>query len=618
MMVQRDFKLSGTESRSVKSANARRLLRLARPYWPHLTGIFLLSLISTPISLLLALPLKIAVDNVIGSRPLAHSLQWLLPASAMGSKAAYLLLTSGILLGLSIVMNLQSLAAWLLQTYTGEKLVLDFRSHLFWHVQRLNLLFHDRRGTNDVAYRIQHDAPAIQYIFIQGFLPLVSATISFLAMVYVTARIDWQLAAVALLLSPVLFGLARKSSRRARVGWEGVKRLDSNAMLALHEALASIRVVKAYGQEHFEDNRFRLRSRQRMMEQLSVASTQAVFHVLISTALAFGTAAALFIGVRHVSSGALTLGSLLLVMAYMTQLYEPLKTVSGKLPEIQSWMASMNRTLMLLEEAPELVEAHSAAHPARVAGHISFRNVSFAYSSTGTRVLDGVSFDIAAGTKVGVIGPSGSGKSTLINLLTRFYDPVCGQILLDGCDLRGYSLTALRAQFSILLQDPVVFSATVAENIAYGRPEASREEIIASARAAGAHEFILALPKGYDTEIGEGGRRLSGGQRQRLAIARAFLKDAPVLILDEPTSAIDIHTEKEIMEATNKLVRGRTTFMIAHRLSTVRNCDLLLVLREGRLQALTSEFEVAMSALTDVVPSGSPDIHTVVDSQSVQ
>jgi ATP-binding cassette, subfamily B, bacterial len=609
--------LASTESRSAKNANARRLVRLARPYWVHLTGIFLLSLISTPISLLLAVPLKIAVDNVIGSRPLSHSLQWLLPAGAIGSKPAHLLLAVGILLGVSIVMNLQSLAAWLLQTYTGEKLVLDFRSHLFWHVQRLNLLFHDRRGTNDVAYRIQHDAPAIQYIFIQGFLPLVSATISFLAMVYVTARIDWQLAAVALLLSPVLFGLARKSSRRARVGWEGVKRLDSNAMLALHEALASIRVVKAYGQEEFEDNRFRLRSRQRMMEQLNVASTQAVFHVLISTALAFGTAATLFIGVRHVNSGALTLGSLLLVMAYMTQLYEPLRTISGKFPELQSWMASMNRALMLLEEAPELVEAHPTAHPGRVAGNISFRNVSFAYSSTGMRVLDGVAFDIAAGTKVGIIGPSGSGKSTLVNLLTRFYDPVSGQILLDGCDLRGYSLTGLRSQFSILLQDPVVFSATVGENIAYGRPDARREEIIAAARAARAHEFILALPKGYETEIGEGGRRLSGGQRQRLAIARAFLKNAPVLIFDEPTSAVDIHTEKEIMEATSELVRGRTTFMIAHRISTLKNCDLLLVLRDGRLQAITSEFEAAMSALTEPVAVPA-DIHCAGETQLVQ
>ncbi len=609
--------MTSTESRSAKNANARRLVRLARPYWPHLTGIFFLSLISTPISLLLALPLKIAVDNVIGSRPLSHSLQWLLPVSSIGSKWAHLLLAVGILLGVSIVMNLQSLAAWLLQTYTGEKLVLDFRSHLFWHVQRLNLLFHDRRGTNDVAYRIQHDAPAIQYIFIQGFLPLVSATISFLAMVYVTARIDWQLAAVALLLSPVLFALARKSSRRARVGWEGVKRLDSNAMLALHEALASIRVVKAYGQEGFEDNRFRLRSRQRMMEQLNVASTQAVFHVLISTALAFGTAATLFIGVRHVNSGALTLGSLLLVMAYMTQLYEPLRTISGKFPELQSWMASMNRALMLLEEAPELVETNTTAHPGRVAGHISFRNVSFAYSSTGLRVLDGVAFDIAAGTKVGIIGPSGSGKSTLVNLLTRFYDPVSGQILLDGCDLRGYSLTGLRSQFSILLQDPVVFSATVAENIAYGRPDASREEIIAAALAARAHEFILALPNGYETEIGEGGRRLSGGQRQRLAIARAFLKDAPVLIFDEPTSAVDIHTEKEIMDATSELVRGRTTFMIAHRVSTLKNCDLLLVLRDGRLQAITSEFEAAMSALTEPI-SIPADIYSTGETQLVQ
>jgi ATP-binding cassette subfamily B protein len=203
------------------------------------------------------------------------------------------------------------------------------------------------------------------------------------------------------------------------------------------------------------------------------------------------------------------------------------------------------------------------------------------------------------GARVGIIGASGSGKSTLVNLLTRFYDPDAGQILLDGRDLRGYRLNDLRRQFAIILQDPVVFSATVAENIAYGRPEASREEVLRAARAAMAHDFIMALPNGYDTPIGEGGCRLSGGERQRLAIARAFLKDAPVLIFDEPTSAVDVHTEREIMDATAQLVQGRTTFVIAHRLSTVRNCDLLLVLKQGRLQAVTSDFELAMRALAD-------------------
>jgi ATP-binding cassette, subfamily B, bacterial len=576
----------------------RRLLSLARPYWPHLTGIFLLSLLGAPIGLLLAFPLKIAVDNVIGQQPLPHALQALLPVWAHGSRTAHLGLAVGLLLVLSLITNLQSFAAWLLQTYTGEKLVLDFRTHIFWHVQRMNLLFHDRRGTSEVAYRIQNDAPAIQYVFIQGIMPLVSSLLSFFALLYVTMRIDWVLAIIAVSVSPVLFVLARKSSRRARKGWDGVKKLDSSAMLVLYEALSSIRVVKAFGQEQFEDDRFKLRSRHRMEEQVKVASMQAGFHVLITTTIAVGSAMALWVGVHHVQTGILTLGSLLLVMAYMTQLYDPLRTISGKLPELQGWMVSIHRALALTDEAPEVAEPHNALPLERAAGRVTFYNVSFEYPTSG-RALDRVSFEIEPGTRVGIIGPSGSGKSTLVNLLTRFYDPLSGEILLDDCDLRRYRLADLRRQFSIILQEPVVFSTTVAENIAYGRNEASRDEIMEAAKAARAHDFIMALPDGYDTKVGEGGCRLSGGQRQRLAIARAFLKDAPILIFDEPTSAVDIHTEQEIMQATDQLIRGRTSFVIAHRLSTVKDCDLLLVLKQGKLVVLTEDFDEAMRALEE-------------------
>lgn len=576
----------------------RLLLRLARPYWPHLTGIFFLSLLGAPIALLLAFPLKIAVDNVLGGQPLPHVLQAMLPAWAYGSRSANLLLAVGLLLALSLITNMQAFAAWLLQTYTGEKLVLDFRTQLFWHVQRMDLLFHDKRGTNEVAYRIQNDAPAVQYIFLQGVMPLVSSVLSFVALLYVTLRLDWVLAVVAVSVSPVLFLLARKSSRRARIGWDGIKKLDSSAMLVLYEALSSIRVVKAFGREQFEDQRFKLRSRHRMEEQVKVASMQAMFHVLITTTIAVGSAVALWVGVQHVQSGVLTLGDLLLVMAYMTQLYDPLRTISGKLPELQSWMVSIHRALALMEEAPEVSDPHTAIALDRAAGNIQFTDVTFDYPSSG-RALDRVSFAVPAGTRVGIIGPSGSGKSTLVNLLTRFYDPVSGHIELDGCDLRRYRLADLRRQFSIILQEPVVFSATVAENIAYGRNDASREEIMEAARAARAHDFIMALPEGYDTRIGDAGCRLSGGQRQRLAIARAYLKDAPVLIFDEPTSAVDIHTEQEIMLATEQLVRGRTTFVIAHRLSTVKDCDLILVLKRGRVAILTPDFGRATAILAE-------------------
>ncbi|HYX53918.1 MAG TPA: ABC transporter ATP-binding protein [Candidatus Limnocylindrales bacterium] len=588
------------------------ILHIARPYWPHLTLIFLLNLIAAPITLLLAFPLKIAVDNVIGQQQLPQVLARLIPHTAHPGKPAILLLAVGLLIVLSLLLNLQSFATWLLQTYTGEKLVLDLRTQLFWHVQRMGLLFHDKRGTSEVAYRIQNDAPAVQYIFLQGVMPLVSSTLSFLALLYVTIRIDWVLSVIALSISPVLFVLARKSSRRARAGWDDIKKLDSSAMLVLYEALSSIRVVKAFGQEQFEDQRFKLRSRHRMQEQVKVASMQAMFHVLITTTIALGSALAMWVGVHHVQTGVLTLGELLLVMAYMTQLYDPLRTISAKMPELQSWIVSINRAVALMDEAPEVAEPEFAIPASRVEGDIRFSNVMFDYPSSG-RALNGVSFQVPAGTRVGIIGPSGSGKSTLVNLLTRFYDPSSGEILLDGNDLRQYRLADLRQQFSIILQEPVVFSATVAENIAYARHDATREEIIQAAKAARAHDFITALPDGYDTRIGDGGCRLSGGQRQRLAIARAFLKDAPVLIFDEPTSAVDIHTEQEIMQATEQLVRGRTTFIIAHRLSTVKQCDMLLVLKEGKLAAVTENFREAISALAETTKTETWPTDTVAD-----
>src|SRR5262245_17683782 len=338
-----------------------QLARLARPYWPHLAAIFLLGAIAAPIGLLLAFPLKLVVDNVIGDLPLPHGIEVLVPSALHTSKVANLMLAVGMLLALSLLMNLQSFTAWLLQTYTGEKLVMDFRTHLFWHVQRMGLSFHDRRGTNDVAYRIQHDAAALQYVFLQGMVPLVSSSLSFVALLYVTMRIDWKLAVIAVSISPLLLLLARSSGYRARNGWEGIKKLDSAAMLVLHEALASIRVVKAFGREEFENQRFQLRSRDRMAEQVKVASRLAMFHLSITTTMAVGTATVLWIGTRHVQSGMLTLGDLLLVMAYMAQLYDPLRTISGNLPELQGWMVSVRRALALLDETLELSSGRRAA-----------------------------------------------------------------------------------------------------------------------------------------------------------------------------------------------------------------------------------------------------------------
>ena len=585
------------------------MVRLAKPCWPHLAVITLLSLLSTPLSLLVPLPLKIAVDTVIGEQAMPRWIHLWTPHGWYATKASCLMFAAGLLLAIAVLSSLQSLLSWLLQTYTGERLVHDFRAQLLWHAQRLTLAFHDRRGPNDTAFRIQYDAPAVQNLLLQGVVPLFTSFVGFFAVLAVTLRISPKLAAISLIISPVLYVLARNSSKKVRSGYDEIRELDSSAMLVLYEALSAVRSVKAFGQESHQDELFRRKSRLRMKEQIRLASVQAAFHVLIGLSIAGATAVALVIGITQVRQNLITVGELLLVMAYMAQLYEPLRTISTKIPELQASISSLTRATAILDETPEITETEAAIPTRRVEGNITMRNVGFQYSAGSRKVLHDVSFEIQAGACVGIIGASGSGKSTLINLITRFYDPSEGQVFLDGIDIRQYDLRDLRRQFSIVLQEPMLFSTTVAGNIAYGDPDADREEVIAAAKLANAHQFIENLSQGYNTQIGEKGVRLSGGERQRIAIARAFLKNAPIVILDESTSAVDLKTESAIMGGIENLARGRTTFMIAHRLSTLERCDTVLVMKDGRLNMVTTEVEEARQQMLEasrphIVPAG--------------
>ena len=316
--------------------------------------------------------------------------------------------------------------------------------------------------------------------------------------------------------------------------------------------------------------------------QVKLAVRQAVFNLLIGVTIAGGTAAVLYIGVQHVHAGLLSVGSLLVVMAYIAQMYQPLQILSTKVMDLQAWMTSLERVFMLLDQTPEIAESPQAAPLLRAEGNFEFRGVHFQYGD-GPRGLRNISFCVPAGARVGIVGSTGAGKTTLLNLLMRFYDPTRGQVLLDGRDLRDYRIADLRQQFGVVLQEPVLFAASIAENIAYGKRDASDEEIMAAARAASSHDFIMNLPEGYETHTGERGALLSGGERQRISLARAFLRNSPILVLDEPTSSVDMQTEASIMRATEELMRGRTTFMIAHRLNTLKNCDLILVLDQGEL-----------------------------------
>ena len=572
----------------------RRLLAQARPCWPRIAVMFLLSLLSSPLSLLAPLPLKVAVDSVVGSHPLPRLVAPFVPDAIEHSPAALLAFAVGLLVAVALVSQLQGLASMLLSASINEKLVVDFRARLFRHLQRVSLAYHDTRGTPDSTYRIQHDALAIRYILTEGVIPFSAATATFVGMIYVMTRIDWQLALIALAISPGLVVTARAFRPRLRRRSREVKRLDSAALGIVQEVLGALRVVKAFGQETREEQRFVGRSREAMRARMRVAYLEGGYHALVGLTTVAGTAAALLIGIGHVRSGLVTLGELLMVMGYLNQLYAPLRTISQKAATLQLHLASAERAFALLDEPVDVEERREARPLARARGAIAFRNVSFAYGPDRP-VLHDVSFAIEPGTRLGIVGASGAGKSTLISLLARFYDPSAGQILLDGVDLRDFRVEDLRRQFALVPQDPVLFSSSVAENIAYAKPGASPEEIIAAAQAANAHNFIVQLPQGYDTQVGERGVQLSGGQRQRIAIARAFLTDSPLLILDEPTSAVDAEAEAAIVEAIRRLMRGRTVLLITHRSSLLEGCTALIVLENGRLVSDTTSAPAVVS-----------------------
>jgi len=527
-------------------------------------------------------PLKIVIDSIIGSAPLPGLIIPFVPKFIAGSKQSLLVLAAVMQVFIVLLMQVQSLLTYYLRTKIGEGMTLNFRAHLFHQAQRLSLIWHDSRGTTDSIYRIQYDAPSIQWLTIYGFMPLVSSVVMLLSMIYVIVRLNFQLALVALAILPPLYIYSRFYNRRMRPRYRKTKQLESNAFQVIQEVLTAIRVVKAFGREDDEEERFIHQSGKNVQAKTRLALAEGVFGLLVNITIGIGSATVLFIGVLNVQSRSLTVGELLMVITYLSQLYSPVRNISKQVTGLQSQLASAQRAFELLDQTPEVVERPRAIPLQRAKGYIEFRNVTFAYDGVNP-VLRNISFSLPWGTRLGIQGPTGAGKSTLVCLLYRLFDPLEGQILLDGIDLRDYRLADLRNQFTIMLQEPVLFSTSIAENIAYARPGTDFEEIVEAARAANAHDFVVDLPEGYDTLVGERGMRLSGGERQRISLARAFLKNAPILIFDEPTSSVDIGTEARIIDAMERLIKGRTTFMVAHRLSTLENCDELLVIEEGQL-----------------------------------
>jgi ATP-binding cassette subfamily B protein len=498
-----------------------------------------------------------------------------------------------------VAVNLGAGVLTLLHNYTtirvGQNMVNDLRGDLYAHLQRLSLAYHSRQRVGDLLYRITADSFAVQTMIMNGALPILSAMILLAGMLIVLFPMDPVLTLLALTIVPVLFALISTFNRKIVEAATVVRDTESRVYSLVQWGMAAIKVVQAFTKEEEEHRRFMGASRESLRATLRLYNWQTLYSGVVNAVIAFGTALVVYAGARSVISGTLSVGQLIVFVAYLAQLYQPINQITQSWGLIAGARVGARRVFEVLETEADLKSGPRQFPPEGARGDIAWRNVAFRYRPE-TAVLNDIDLEVAAGMKIAVVGPTGAGKSTLLGLLPRFFDPTMGRVTIDGVDIREYALASLRSQIGMVLQPPLIFPLSVADNIAYGRPGADREAIEHAARMARIHDLIATLPDGYGTLLGEAGVPLSEGEKQRMTIARALLRDAPILILDEPTSALDVETEALVMQAVERLMEGRTTFIIAHRLSTVRRCDLIIVLRDGRI--------VEQGALADLLRRG--------------
>lgn len=521
-------------------------------------------------------PLKLIIDHVLGEQPL------LWPLASEWSRETLLLAACATLITIYLVLGGLHLVGNDINARLGQGLVNHLRDRLYHHIQRLSLGFHRRWQPADLLHRITADTQAIQVVVMQGLIPMLTAMVLFVGMTIVMVRLDGTLTLLALSVCPLLLVmlgvLSPAIDRAARVTRE-----RSSAIYALvQHAMAAMRVIHAFTMENAERHWMMAAQANNRSAHLRLNNLLACYFGAVEVAIAIGTALVVWCGARQVLAGWLSTGELLVFVTYLVSLYGSIHTMSRSLGLLGEARAALRRVHEVLSVPPDQADGHRTLWATKVQGEVRFESVTFGYVPDQP-VLREVDLCIAPGRMVAIVGQTGAGKSTLVGLLSRFYDPQCGRVLLDGIDVREYTLASLRQHISIVLQPPVVFPMTVRENIAYGSPAASPEAIARVARLARIDETIRRLPQGYDTVLGEQGITLSEGERQRLTIARALLRDAPILIFDEPTSAVDAATEALIMEGLEQFAAGRTTFIITHRLSTVRRVDLILVMQDGHI-----------------------------------
>jgi ATP-binding cassette subfamily B protein len=555
-----------------------RLLGYVKPHWRGLLVLLATMLANIGLELLRPWPLKLLVDNVLGDHPTPDLLGWL--PGAEGRHGLLLWVVAG-----TLAIFLLGTVTHMIYTYSslrlGQKVTWSLAADLFAHLQRLSVLFHRRRPVGDLISRVTGDAWCVNTLVTDALVPAVQSLIMLVAMFVVMWNLQPLLTLLALGVAPfflvvvkVLGGPLKNRSREQRD-------LEGNMMSVVEQSLSATPAVQAFTREEHDVRRFRSSADRTTVAYIRTTVAGLWFELFAGLVTAVGTAAIIYVGAELALRGKLTTGTIIVFLAYLTALYDPLDAIAQTAPTIQGAAAEADRVSEILETEPAIRD-RPHAREAKVTGPIRYEDVTFGYDP-GRPVLHDVTFEARPGEVVAIVGPTGAGKTTLMNLLIRFFDPWSGRITIDGVDLRDMRHRSLRSQIAIVLQDPFIFPLSIADNIAYGRPEASNAEIEAAARAAGAHEFVVRLPEGYDAVVGERGATLSGGEQQRLSIARAFLKDSPVLILDEPTSALDARTETELLDALDRLMSGRISFVIAHRLSTIRRATRILVLDRGRI-----------------------------------
>lgn len=562
------------------------ILGFLRPHRGRVALLSFLLLAQIALSALHPWPLKVVIDNILNyqNHPLPEPYNGWMTAITGGNMVAALAIVvlAGVLL--QLLYELAAAYGTKVQTITGQHMVYDLRASLFQHLQALGLHHHITTNTGDAVYRIDVDSYAIENLVMSGIIPLASSITTLVVMFAILLRMDFTVAMLSLTVVPFLYLCLRYYMNIIVARNEHVKELEAKLMARLYEVFNAIRLVKSYAREGFEANRYTGFGSEVMHARIAITWQESLFGVAVALITILGTALVIIVGGTHVLNGEMSVGQLTVVIAYLGSVYGPLSSIAHTTGRLNGALAGAKRVRQMFSMMPETEDAPNAKSAIGITGHVVFDHVHFTYPN-GRVVLTDISFEAKPGEMVALVGLTGAGKTTLVSLIPRFYDTTAGQVTIDGVDVRGFKIRSLREKIAIVLQDPVLFAGTIADNLRYGRLDATDEEVREAARTAHAHDFVSRLPKGYDTQVAEAGGGLSGGERQRLNIARAVLKNAPILILDEPTSSLDAISEEIVFSALKRLRQGRTTLVIAHRLSTVRDADRILVLDQGRIVA---------------------------------